>query len=67
VAMYLTAGTVSSLGSHLHKLAIRNATPSLGASGAIMGILGLVCTRMPDIQLGIIFLPGVQFTADTVN
>lgn len=32
-----------------------------------MGILGLVCTRMPDIQLGIIFLPGVQFTADTVR
>jgi len=22
---------------------------------------------MPDIQLGIIFLPGVQFTADTVR
>jgi len=32
-----------------------------------MGVLGLVCTRMPDIQLGIIFLPGVQFTADTVR
>jgi len=65
VAMYLTSGTVASLGSHLHKIFIRSTTPSLGASGAIMGILGLVCTRMPDIQLGIIFLPGVQFTADT--
>lgn len=32
-----------------------------------MGILGLVCTRMPDTQLGIIFLPGVQFSADTVS
>jgi len=65
VAMYLTSGTIASLGSHFHKLFVGNAIPSLGASGAIMGILGLVCTRMPDIQLGLIFLPGVQFTADS--
>ncbi|CAL8127333.1 unnamed protein product [Orchesella dallaii] len=65
VALYLTSGTVASLGSHLHKVFVGSNVPSLGASGAIMGILGLVCTRMPDIQLGVIFLPGVQFTADT--
>ena len=31
VAMYLTSGTVASFGSHLHKIMIRSATPSLGA------------------------------------
>jgi len=65
VGMYLTSGVVASLGSHFHKMYIRSAVPSLGASGAIMGILGLVCSNMPNIPLGIIFIPNFSFSADT--
>jgi rhomboid-like protein len=65
LAMYLTSGVVASLGSHLHKLYIGSIVPSLGASGAIMGVIGLVCSNMPEIQLGIIFIPGINFSADT--
>ncbi|CAG7716853.1 unnamed protein product [Allacma fusca] len=65
LAMYLTSGVVASLGSHLHKLYIGSIVPSLGASGAIMGVIGLVCSNMPEIQLGIIFIPGISFSADT--
>ena len=36
-------------------------------SGAIMGVIGLVCSNMPDIQLGIIFIPGLNFSAETVR
>lgn len=35
-------------------------------SGAIMGILGFVCTQYPDVQLSIIFLPMFTFTAGAV-
>ena len=36
---------------------------SLGASGAVMGILGIFGTAMPDARLQIIFLPMITFTA----
>lgn len=32
-------------------------------SGAIMGILAYVCTKYPDTELGILFLPMVTFSA----
>jgi rhomboid-like protein len=35
----------------------------LGASGAIMAILGYVCTQYPDTKLGIILLPIFTFSA----
>ncbi|KAI4790260.1 hypothetical protein KUCAC02_034738 [Chaenocephalus aceratus] len=37
--------------------------PSLGASGAIMTVLAAVCTKMPEAQLAIIFLPMFSFSA----
>lgn len=30
-----------------------------------MAVLGYVCTRFPDTQINIIFLPMFQFTADS--
>lgn len=36
-------------------------------SGAIMGILGYVCTQYPDTKLHIIFLPFFTFAAGTVS
>ncbi|KAG9465143.1 hypothetical protein GDO78_018823, partial [Eleutherodactylus coqui] len=63
LALYLSAGVVSSFTSYVCKAAAGNFHPSLGASGAIMTVLGLVCTKMPEVKLAIIFLPMFTFTA----
>ncbi|KAI8515203.1 hypothetical protein Bbelb_077940 [Branchiostoma belcheri] len=62
-AFYLTAGVVSNLASYAAKVGLQRFGPSLGASGAIMGVLGLVCTQVPEAQLAIVFFPFVTFTA----
>ncbi|XP_028276150.1 presenilins-associated rhomboid-like protein, mitochondrial isoform X2 [Parambassis ranga] len=63
VAVYLSAGVVSSFVSYVCKMATGRFGPSLGASGAIMTILAAVCTKMPEAKLAIIFLPMFTFTA----
>ncbi|CAN9510855.1 unnamed protein product [Ophioblennius macclurei] len=63
VALYLSAGVVSSFASYLGKTATASFVPSLGASGAIMTVLAAVCTKMPESKLSIIFLPMFTFTA----
>lgn len=61
--LYLCAGVLSSLSSYVFKTALAAPGLSLGASGAIMGILAFVCVQYPDTQLGIIFLPMLTFSA----
>jgi rhomboid-like protein len=63
--LYLSGGVVSAYGSHMFKILKGVTAPSLGASGAIMALLGFVCTQYPDAKLGIVFIPGLTFTADT--
>ncbi|KAM9811912.1 presenilin-associated rhomboid-like protein, mitochondrial isoform X3 [Syngnathus typhle] len=63
VAVYLSAGVISSFFSYVSKMATGRFGPSLGASGAIMTILAAVCTKMPEAKLAIIFLPMFTFTA----
>ncbi|XP_018564283.1 presenilins-associated rhomboid-like protein, mitochondrial [Anoplophora glabripennis] len=63
LALYLTAGVFSSFTSYLYKVITKQPGLSLGASGAIMGILGYVCTQFPDTRLGIILLPVFTFSA----
>ncbi|XP_043255291.1 presenilins-associated rhomboid-like protein, mitochondrial [Colletes gigas] len=63
VALYLTSGVVSNFVSNLYKVSLGVQSLSLGASGAVMGILGFVCTQFPDTYLAIIFLPMYKFTA----
>ncbi|XP_053738901.1 presenilins-associated rhomboid-like protein, mitochondrial [Synchiropus splendidus] len=63
LAMYMSAGVISSMVSYMCKTASLRFYPSLGASGAIMSVLAAVCTKVPDATLGIIFLPMVTFTA----
>lgn len=65
LGLYLSAGVISSLASYLYKTAVRQPSLSLGASGAIMAVVGFVCTQFPDIQLSIIFLPFYTFGAGT--
>ena len=45
------------------QVATSRAGMSLGASGAVLGILGLYGTAMPEARLQIIFLPMITFTA----
>ncbi|KAG5896528.1 hypothetical protein JTB14_020501 [Gonioctena quinquepunctata] len=63
LALYLSAGVVSSFTSYFYKIITKQPGLSLGASGAIMAILGYVCTQYPDTRLGIIFLPVFTFSA----
>lgn len=65
LAMYLSGGVVSSLASHAFKTVMRCPGPSLGASGAIMALLGYFCTQYPNAQLSIVFVPGLTFSADS--
>ncbi|XP_056098939.1 presenilins-associated rhomboid-like protein, mitochondrial [Rhinichthys klamathensis goyatoka] len=63
VAVYLSAGVISTFVSYVSKTAMGRFGPSLGASGAIMTVLAAVCTKMPEAKLAIIFLPMYTFTA----
>ncbi|XP_032400785.1 presenilins-associated rhomboid-like protein, mitochondrial isoform X2 [Xiphophorus hellerii] len=63
LAVYLSAAVTSSFSSYLWKTATGRYGPSVGASGAIMAVLALVCTKMPEAKLAIIFLPMFTFTA----
>lgn len=57
VALYLSAGTVSSLASVAHRLITKRAIGSLGASGALLGVVAYVCIARPDSKLLLFFIP----------
>ncbi|XP_014254705.1 presenilins-associated rhomboid-like protein, mitochondrial isoform X2 [Cimex lectularius] len=63
LGFYMAAGAVASFASYVHKVIASKPGLSLGASGAIMGILGYTCVTYPDIQLSIILLPFFTFKA----
>uniref|UniRef100_A0AC35UHZ8 Rhomboid domain-containing protein n=1 Tax=Rhabditophanes sp. KR3021 TaxID=114890 RepID=A0AC35UHZ8_9BILA len=63
-ALYASAGVVSSMTSLIHKAIIRAPSRALGASGAILGILTYTCMKMPEARLHIIFIPGLEFSAE---
>ncbi|KAM3604528.1 uncharacterized protein V6R79_012607 [Siganus canaliculatus] len=63
LAVYMSAGVISTMVSYMCKTATRRLHPSLGASGAVMAVLAAVCAKVPEAKLGIIFLPMVTFTA----
>ncbi|KAK1168707.1 hypothetical protein AOXY_G9533 [Acipenser oxyrinchus oxyrinchus] len=63
MAVYLSAGVISTFASYICKTASGRLGPSLGASGAIMTILAAVCMKMPEAKLAVIFLPMFTFTA----
>ncbi|XP_068628270.1 presenilins-associated rhomboid-like protein, mitochondrial [Battus philenor] len=63
VAMYLSAGVISSFASFFYKVVLNQPGLSLGASGAIMSVLSFVCVQYPDTRLSIIFLPMYTFAA----
>ncbi|XP_076330398.1 rhomboid family intramembrane serine protease rho-7 isoform X6 [Tachypleus tridentatus] len=58
-----SSSVISSFASYIHKIAIGKVGLSLGASGALMGILASVCFQYPDAKLAIVFLPFFTFSA----
>ncbi|XP_066251179.1 presenilin-associated rhomboid-like protein, mitochondrial [Euwallacea similis] len=65
MALYLSAGVISSFTSYLYKILRKQPGLSLGASGSIMAVLGYVCMQFPETQLGIILIPLFTFSAGT--
>ncbi|KAL0143957.1 hypothetical protein V8B55DRAFT_1482164 [Mucor lusitanicus] len=60
VAMYLSAGIGANVVSHACSLALRNSRPllpSLGASGAIYGLVASTAVLYPNSSISLIFLP----------
>jgi len=56
-ALYISAGMSSALASYVLNVLRASTIVSVGASGAILGLAGAVCTQYPDAKLAIIFLP----------
>lgn len=57
IGLFVSAGTVSSLASISHRLITKRFTPSLGASGALLGVIAYVCMVRPDSNLLLFFIP----------
>lgn len=57
IALFLSAGVYSSFVSIAYKLARGISQPSLGASGALFGVIGYICTVKPETQLLVFFIP----------
>ncbi|KAJ3154971.1 hypothetical protein HDU86_004490 [Geranomyces michiganensis] len=66
LAFYLSVAVLASLTSHMVSLLwlsrIKPLKSSLGASGALWAILAGLATLVPQLPVGIVFLPGVAFT-----
>jgi rhomboid-like protein len=65
LAFYLSAGVFASLGSLAFKVLTGITQGSVGASGAILGIIASHCLLFPHSQIQIIFLPFFAFSAAT--
>uniref|UniRef100_A0A2P2I360 rhomboid protease n=1 Tax=Hirondellea gigas TaxID=1518452 RepID=A0A2P2I360_9CRUS len=65
LGMYLCFAVLSSFAGAAFKVIIRSPSPSIGASGAIMGMIGYFCSKYPDSKLGILFIPNFSFSAET--
>lgn len=57
VGLFLSAGAVSSLASIANRLITSKAASSLGASGALLGVIAYVCVKSPDAKLLLFFVP----------
>jgi len=60
LAFYLTSGVTASLSSHIFHTVTKQYVHSLGASGALFGLVGLVYTLFPTANLYLFFLISVQ-------
>lgn len=56
LATYLSAGVISNLAGYVYKVARASTVPSLGASGAILALIGIIGTSYPNTQFSIAFV-----------
>lgn len=63
LSFYVMAGVAGCYLSLIVKTLSKNIIPSLGASGAILGLVGYFCAKAPDSKLSIVFLPHWTFSA----
>lgn len=63
LAVYLSSGVISTWSSYVVRLLSRVNVASLGASGAVMALIGFLCLDSPDSRLCIVFLPFINFSA----
>jgi len=67
-AFYLSAGTIASFASLAAKTLRKTSVASVGASGAIMALLGVVCMTYPNAKLSIVLVDQIyphSFSANT--
>jgi len=68
LATYVSAGVIASFASYVYNVVRGSMLPSLGASGAIMALIGIVGTSFPDTRLQIAFVSKIfphSFSADS--
>lgn len=68
VATYVSAAVISSFTSNVYKIFRKSRVPSLGASGAIMAMIGIVCIHYPSTRLSVAFVDQLiphSFSADS--
>ena len=65
LAVYLSSGVAASFASMVYKVATKSTGFSLGASGAILCVVGMFAAYYPESRLQIIFLPMFSFSAAT--
>ncbi|KAI1286007.1 Presenilins-associated rhomboid-like protein, mitochondrial [Halotydeus destructor] len=65
LAVYLSSGVVASFFSKFVKVLFRENGVSVGASGAILGVVAFTCLLHPDSQLSVLFLPFISLKAAT--
>jgi rhomboid-like protein len=64
-ALYLSSAVCGSLFGLTHKVLAGVMGGSLGASGAVMGIIAYTCVTDPESRIAIMFLPFLNFSAGT--
>ena len=68
LGVYISACVVSSLPSYVFRVLTKSTVLSVGASGAILTILAIVCTERPETQIRFFFLPWFTlFAGDAIK
>ena len=63
LGVYLAGGVLANLSSMAFKVAVGGTAGSLGASGAVLAMVGMFATIHPTAAMQVVFLPVFTFTA----
>jgi rhomboid-like protein len=56
LAVYLAGGTISGLTSSIYRVMSGRMIPSVGASGALLALIAIICVEFPNGRLSIAFV-----------